>query len=69
MKTKMALYPELSCCIMVLYSITRRNCYLTIPDQSGHHFALWMMGRSDRFNIGLTHNDRSKGICSHRNSN
>ena len=27
-----------------------------ITDQSGHHFALWTMGRSDRFNIGLTRN-------------
>ena len=28
-----------------------------ITDQSGHHFALWTMGRSDRFNTGLTRND------------
>ena len=27
-----------------------------ITDQSGHHFALWTMGRSDRFSIGLTRN-------------
>ena len=27
-----------------------------ITDQSGHHFALWTMGRSYRFNIGLTRN-------------
>ena len=28
----------------------------TITDQSGHHFALWTMGRSDRFNTVLTRN-------------
>ena len=27
-----------------------------ITDQSSHHFELWAMGRSDRFNIGLTPN-------------
>ena len=30
----------------------------SITDQSGHHFALRTMGRSDRFNIGLTCNDK-----------
>ena len=26
-------------------------------DQGSDHFALWTMGRSDRFNIGLTRNE------------
>ena len=30
-----------------------------ITDQSGHQFALWTMGRSDRFYIGLTRNGHS----------
>ena len=31
-----------------------------ITYQSGHHFALWTLGRSDRFNIGLTRNAEFK---------
>ena len=50
---------------------TNENCQKIIP-KSGHkmdlypamHFALWTMGRSDRFNIGLIRNEKLLDITS-----